>query len=182
MKLILLIKIGMVCALSGGVVTAIVSPKVMSKLLTVTTAPPLTAAAMNRYTLIPGSIRTGDTFMVSDGQQEIEIKLCGIAAPEVSQGLGEAAREHLGSLFSQSDGPMILADISVDEEGRTIAEAFLPIADSEEEIHLNSQMVMDGMAQVHPAEVSACQNAGPMRIAEQLAREKKRGLWSESED
>lgn len=182
MRLILLIKIGMVCALAGGVVTAIVSPKTMSKMLTVTTAPPSTAAAMNRYTLIPESIRTGDIFKVSDGRQEIEIELCGIAVPEINQVLGEAAREHLGSLFSRSDGPVTLADMSVNEDGRTIADAFLPIAGSEEEIHLNSQMVMDGMAQVHPAEVSACQNAGPMRIAEQLAKEEKRGLWSESEE
>ena len=34
------------------------------------------------YQLVPGSIYDGDTLRVTDGSQEIKVRLCGIDAPE----------------------------------------------------------------------------------------------------
>lgn len=37
------------------------------------------------YTLEPDSIYDGDTFSVSDGSQEMKVRLCGIDSPEMDQ-------------------------------------------------------------------------------------------------
>ncbi len=129
------------------------------------------------YTLVPGSIYDGDTFRVSDGSQELKVRLCGIDAPEQEQPLGMQSRDHLRDLIAQGNGQIILTRTATDRYDRTIAEVFIPSAESESEIHLNSQMVADGMAYVYPQYVDSCPNAEPMRIAERSAQSDARGVW-----
>ena len=62
-----------------------------------------------------------------------------------------------------------------------IAEAFIPLADNEAEIHLNSQMVEDGMAYVYPQYVGSCPNAEPMRMAERTAKAAVIGVWNNAQ-
>ena len=131
-----------------------------------------------RYTLVPGSIYDGDTFRVSDGSQELRIRLCGIDAPEADQALGTESRDHLRSLIAQGNGQIILTRTDNDQYGRTVAEAFIPLANSEAELHLNTQMVADGMAYVYPQYVGSCPNAEPMRIAERAAQAESEGVWA----
>ncbi len=47
------------------------------------------------YRLVPGSVYDGDTLRVTDGTQEIKIRLCGIDAPEKDQPMGVESRDHL---------------------------------------------------------------------------------------
>ncbi|MEL6128882.1 MAG: hypothetical protein AAFO59_08475 [Cyanobacteria bacterium J06607_17] len=43
------------------------------------------------YELVPGSFYDGDTLRVTDGSQELKIRLCGIDSPEIEQPLGVTA-------------------------------------------------------------------------------------------
>ncbi len=129
--------------------------------------------------LVPDSIHDGDTFRVTDGIREIKIRLCGIDAPELEQPLGISSRDHLRSLVARGNGTANIVKTATDQYGRTVAEVFVPIAGSEEEIHLNSQMVVDGMAYVYPQYVGSCPNASVIRAVEEKATKQGVGLWSD---
>ena len=102
------------------------------------------------YTIVPNSIYDGDTFRVSNGSEELKVRLCGIDAPEKDQALGTEYRDHLRRLIDAGSGQVILVKTDTDQYGRIIAEAFIPTGNGDEEIHLNSKMVADGMAYVYP--------------------------------
>ena len=163
-----------------GAIAYTVSPQLSSQTLSrlLPAGEPVHSGSSTRYTLVPGSIYDGDTFRVSDGNQEIKIRLCGINAPEKDQALGTASRDHLRSLVAQGNGQIILTKTDTDQYGRTIAEAFIPLPDGEAEIHINSQMVADGMAYVYPQYIGSCPNAAPMRTAESNAKSNSLGVWS----
>jgi hypothetical protein len=57
-----------------------------------------------------------------------------------------------------------------------MAEAFLPTANADEEIHLSSQMLLAGMATVDPQSVDSCPNGSRLRVAE--AKQQAAGLWT----
>ena len=137
------------------------------------------AVSSEQYQLVPGSVYDGDTLRATDGNKEIKLRLCGIDAPEKDQALGIESRDHLRFLIAQGSGRLIVTATDVDQYDRTIAEVFVPVGDDEEEIHLNSQMLADGMAYVYPQYVSSCPNAQPMKIAERGAQEEKIGVWAE---
>jgi endonuclease YncB( thermonuclease family) len=129
------------------------------------------------YNLVSDSIYDGDTFRVSDGNQEIKVRLCGIDAPEKDQALGIESRDHLRHLIAQGNGQIILLETDTDRYGRTVAEVFIPTG-NDEEIHLNSQMVGDGMAYVYPKYVGSCPNGSRMQVAEGDAKQKAIGVWA----
>jgi endonuclease YncB( thermonuclease family) len=129
------------------------------------------------YKVVPGSVYDGDTLRVSDGGQEIKVRLCGIDAPEKDQAQGIQSRDHLRSLIEQGSGHIILVATDTDQYGRTVAEAFIPTG-NDAEIHLNTQMVADGMAYVYPKYVSSCPNGSRMQVAEEEARKQAVGVWA----
>ena len=53
------------------------------------------------YQLVPGSIYDGDTLRVTDGSQEIKVRLCGIDAPERDMPMGVESRDHLRNIVAQ---------------------------------------------------------------------------------
>ncbi|MEL6555354.1 MAG: thermonuclease family protein [Cyanobacteria bacterium J06621_11] len=176
MKFLAVVKLAGGLAALGYALLTQLSPQTLSQWLP--NGGPSYSGNSERYTLVPGSIYDGDTFRVSDGSQELKIRLCGIDAPEADQALGTESRDHLRSLVAQGNGQIILIRTDTDQYGRTIAEAFIPLANSESEIHLNSQMVADGMAYVYPQYVGSCPNAEPMRIAERAAKADSEGVWA----
>ena len=129
------------------------------------------------YRIVEGSIYDGDTLRVTDGQKELKIRFCGIDAPEKDQAGGIESRDHLRSLIAQGDGSVIVVPIEEDRYGRTVAELFLPVG-GEEEIHLNSQMVMDGHAYHYAQYSSSCPNKNNIVRAEAMAKEGDLGLWA----
>ncbi|MEL7224855.1 MAG: thermonuclease family protein [Cyanobacteria bacterium J06576_12] len=157
-------------------ITAKISPQWVERL----TSPlePEYSGNSESYTLVPGSIYDGDTFQVSNGVDEIKVRLCGVDAPEKDQALGTESRDHLRSLIAQGRGRVTLIKTDTDQYGRTIAEVFIPTGNGEEEIHVNSQMVADGMAYVYPQYVGSCPNAEPMKIAERVAKDASAGVWA----
>ena len=123
----------------------------------------VTAIAVNQYINRPKlynnpwlvvDIISGDRFMVHRKNQNLEVKLCGISA-------SKGSRDYLRSLISQGDGWVIL-DRVIDEDGITVAEVFVQRHD-EQEIHLNTEMLMGGKAIL--SNYKACPNAEYFELA-----------------
>ena len=163
---------------AAAAIAARMSPTFMRRVSEVTE--PGVGQVSNQYVkLVAGSVYDGDTFRVTDGQTETKIRLCGIDAPELEQQGGTEARDRLQQLVERGDGQIILVPVETDQYGRMVAEAFIPLANGvseqqEEEIHLNSQMVVEGMAYVYPQYVNGCPNATIMQTAERQATPKAR--------
>ncbi len=171
-------KIGTACfllLLAGGIAIKL-SPKTAEQLTT--RLEPTSSGTSQHYDLVPGSVYDGDTFRVSDGNQEIKVRLCGMDAPEKDQATGIESRDHLRSLIAQGNGRIILVPTDIDQYGRTVAEAFVPTDNGDEEIHLNAQMVGDGMAYVYPQYVGSCPNGVRMQAAEEDTKQQVIGVWA----
>ncbi len=162
--------------LLAGAIAIKLSPKTMGQLPT--SFEPTSSGTSQHYDLVPGSVYDGDTFRVSDGNQEIKVRLCGIDAPEKDQALGTESRDYLRSLIAQGNGRITLVPTDTDQYGRIVAEAFIPTGNVEEEIYLNAQMVADGMAYVYPQYVGSCPNGARMQSAEESAEQQALGVWA----
>ena len=127
--------------------------------------------------LVPGSIYDGDTLRVTDGQEKTKIRFCGIDAPEMDQPMGLESRDHLRALVAKGEGgKIIVVPVEQDRYGRTVADLF--VVDGEEEIHLNSQMVMDGYAYHYERYSGSCPQPQVLVMAEEIAREQSAGVWA----
>ena len=133
------------------------------------------------YRLVEGSVYDGDTLRVKRcGEQceELKIRLCGIDAPEKDQAMGIESRDHLRSLISQGDGTLIVLPVEQDRYGRTVAEIFVPVVGQEGEIHLTSQMVLDGYAYHYERYSDTCPNGQLLAGVEEGARSRSVGVWA----
>ncbi|MBE9070134.1 thermonuclease family protein [Leptolyngbya cf. ectocarpi LEGE 11479] len=129
------------------------------------------------YQVVPGSIYDGDTLRVERGGRELKIRLCGVDSPELKQAGGIEAREHLRSLVAQGDGSIGVVAIEKDRYGRTVADLFVIRSDGSE-IHLNSQMVMDGHAYHYEKYSGSCPQPDVLVRAEEIAKKESAGVWS----
>lgn len=136
------------------------------------------AEQSQHYKVVARSIHQGDLLSVTDGGKEEIVKLCGIDTPEKDSAPGIVSRDHLRNLIAKSQGHIILVETEVDLEGRTLAEAFIPTGNGEEEIYLNAQMVADGMAYSNPQSVSRCSNSSVTVAAEAEAKSAAIGVWA----
>ncbi len=128
-----------------------------------------------------GSIYDGDTLRVVRGNEEKKIRFCGIDAPEIKQKLGVESRDYLRSLIAKGDGTIYVLEVESDRYGRTVAELFMPLKDSPgQEIHLNTEMIMAGMAWHYEQYSGNCPNQYGFEIAESIARDEKVGVYSGS--
>ncbi|MEO0374190.1 MAG: thermonuclease family protein [Cyanobacteria bacterium P01_A01_bin.17] len=133
------------------------------------------------YRLVEGSVYDGDTLRVKRcGEQceELKIRLCGIDAPEKDQAMGIESRDHLRFLIDQGDGTLVVLPVEQDRYGRTVAEIFVPVVGQETEIHLTSQMVMDGYAYHYERYSGGCPNGQLLAGVEEQARSQSVGVWS----
>ena len=128
-----------------------------------------------------GSIYDGDTLRVKRGNEEKKIRFCGIDAPEIKQPLGVQSRDYLRSLIAKGDGTIYVLEVEEDRYGRTVAKLFMPLKDSSgQEIHLNTEMIMAGMAWHYEQYSGNCPNQYGFEIAESIARDEKVGVYSGS--
>ena len=86
-------------------------------------------------------------------------------------------RERLRSLVAQGDGSIGVVAIEKDRYGRTVADLFVMVGE-EEEINLNSQMVMDGMAYHDEKYSGSCPQPEVLEKAEAIAKEQAAGVWA----
>ena len=129
------------------------------------------------YQVVPGSIYDGDTLRVERGGQELKVRLCGIDAPELKQAGGIESRDHLRSLVAQGDGAIGVVAVEKDQYKRTVADLFVIRPDGSE-IHLNSQLVMDGMAYHYEKYSGSCPQPDVLVRAEEIAKEQSVGVWA----
>jgi endonuclease YncB( thermonuclease family) len=162
--------------LAGIVVVAKLSPRNTYRLLA---AAGLVNFDSQHFQLVEGSIKDGNTLRVTNGKKELNIELCGIDVPETEQALGIESRDHLRKLVAQGKGHVILVFTGPNVSGKTSAEAFVPTASSHEEIHLSSQMLADGMASLSPEYLEICPNGARFVVAEDIAKQKAIGFWSQ---
>lgn len=128
------------------------------------------------YTLPSESVIDGTTLIVlDDGQEEKEVHLCGITTPEPA-----ASKAHLRQLLFQSTDNRVILVATQSDRPSLIAEAFVPTgrSGSDLEIHLNTQMLLNGMAVVDDGSVDSCPNGSLYRAAEAKAKQQAIGLWS----
>ncbi len=89
--------------------------------------------------------------------------------------MGEAAHDHLRNLVAVGNGSVIVVPIKKNREGQTLTDVF--IADvNDNEIHLNSQMIMDGMAYHNEQESGRCPQPYVLVMAEEIAKEESLGV------
>jgi hypothetical protein len=100
-------------------------------------------------------ILTGDRFIASRSGKQVEVKLCGVTA-------GNESRDYLHSLLNKGD---LVIDTVRKDDGITVAEVFVQLKpDYEREIHLNTEMVMGGMATLDNPDI--CPSAEYLKMAE----------------
>lgn len=100
------------------------------------------------YDCVDGSVSDGDTLRVRRGDEqcaELRIRLCGIDAPEKDQAVGIVSRPFAGA-HRPGRGRWWADRIAGggDQYGRTVAEILVPLPETDEGIHLTTQMVRDG--------------------------------------
>lgn len=132
------------------------------------------------YQLVPGSVYDGDTLRVTDGVEEIKIRLCGIDAPERDMPMGLESRDHLRNLVAQGDGTIVVVPIETDRYGRIVAELFVPIK-PDLELPVNAQMVADGMAYHYEKYSSQCLRPQMLADVEAEAKAQGLGVWANPE-
>jgi micrococcal nuclease len=118
------------------------------------------------------------------GGNDQKLRLCGIDAPEIAHGgrpgqpLGDAAAAKLKLLVSGAGGQVIVTPIEQDRYGRMVAEVFVKQPHGPEEVFVNGEMVRAGMAHHYGKYSGRCMNRIAIERAEEIAREKKVGVWS----
>ena len=122
----------------------------------------------------------GNTLTVRAEGKEDRIRLCGINAPELSQPVGNDAREKLRSLISAAGNQLIVVPSERDRNGLLLAEVFVSAGKgTEEEKLLNYEMVQAGMARHYKEYSDRCPNGSEILAdAEKEAKSKQVGLWS----
>lgn len=140
------------------------------------------------YYLVEDSINDGDSLRVrrcGEECEELDIQLCGIDAPEQNETWGMESRDHLRALIEQGRGvavgeyyeALIVLSVEKGRDGHTVAEVFVPTSNGE--IHLNSQMLLDGYAYHDASSSQRCPNYTSLMRAEIIAQTEQLGVWSE---
>ena len=129
-----------------------------------------------KWQLKEGSISDGKTLSVVRGNEELRLKLCGVNTPDKERKLGIESRNYLQSLVSRGGGTIFVTPVATDKHGSTIAELFVLLG-NKKALLLNSQMIADGYAR-HDKDYSGnCPSRKGLVIAENIARDKKLGVW-----
>ena len=127
--------------------------------------------------VVVSAVVDGDTLEVYFGETPKTIDLCGVNAPELEEPLGAEAKAALESLVYQEGGQVHLVVIGRGKGQTMIAEAWFLGMAGETEIHLNSEMLIQGLAVVNPDDVETCPNSNIYAVAENRARENAIGIW-----
>ena len=91
--------------------------------------------------------------------------------------MGIEARDHLRSLIAQGDGSLIVVPVKRDRYDRTVADVFVVLPGREEEIHLNTQMILDGYAYHYEQYSGDCPDDYLLARVEERAKAAGLGVW-----
>jgi micrococcal nuclease len=129
-------------------------------------------------------VSDGDTIAVRQGQREMKIRFCGIDSPEIKHGkqpgqpLGIEAKANLQRLVNEVGGKVSVVSVESDRYGRTVAEVFSSKNGIEK--NFNEEQLSSGLAMVYPSYVKKCPNKIAFGYAEEIAKNKKLGVWGDS--
>jgi micrococcal nuclease len=129
-------------------------------------------------------VSDGDTIAVRQGQREMKIRFCGIDSPEIKHGkqpgqpLGIEAKANLQRLVNEVGGKVSVVSVESDRYGRTVAEVFSSKNGIEK--NFNEEQLSSGLAMVYPSYVKKCPNKIAFGNAEEIAKNKKLGVWGDS--
>ena len=131
------------------------------------------ALAKNAHSVVVTKIIDGDSVLVRDGSETIEVRLWGIDTPEYRQPYSKAAKKYTKKLLKNKT--VVLEVKDQDKYGRMVAMLTL-----EGGISINELLVKRGFAWVH---IYYCREAVCEKWKEyqKEARKRKLGLWREQE-
>ncbi|MFB2772275.1 thermonuclease family protein [Pelatocladus sp. BLCC-F211] len=144
---------------------------------------PRAIALSEQWTVV--SVADGDTITVKRGSETTKIRFCGIDAPETAksgkpgQPFGNEAREKLRSLVATAKNQVIIIPVETDRYGRTVAEV-MASGKGDVEVSFQEEMLKSGMARVYPAFVDKCPNKEAFKLAEEIGKSKRLGIWGDS--
>lgn len=113
-------------------------------------------------------ISDGDTLTLIKNKQKYTIRLFGIDAPELKQSFGKESRQYLSNLCPLESKAKVVYE-KKDKYGRILGKVQCKNAKD-----VNKQMVLEGFAW------SYREYSKEFLKQEQVAREKKKGLWIQS--
>jgi len=122
------------------------------------------------------SVHDGDTIKVKQGQRVEQIRFACVDAPELSQPLGKASRDHLQRLIDQAGDRVTLKIVDTDRYGRQVAEVYT----TRPKRLLQEAQIQAGMAYVYHRYLRSCSDAAQLKQAEAIARQKKAGVWQDA--
>ncbi|RCJ27303.1 hypothetical protein A6S26_12765 [Nostoc sp. ATCC 43529] len=108
-------------------------------------------------------VKSGDSLVVICDNQTRQVKLCGVVVAAASQA---EAQKLISSLIENKSVSAIFSG--------NAAEIFVPTA-SEEEKMLSEQLLLKGLAKFNAQD--NCPNSDSIKLAEQIAKEKRLGVW-----
>ena len=118
------------------------------------------------------SVLDGDSFRLEVDEQQIDIRLASIDAPELQQPFGSEAGQNLQRLIGSNE--IIAWEIGLDQYGRHLAHLFIEQPDGQL-FEINSQMIRDGYAW-HYRQHS---DNPILDSLEATARSSRLGLWND---
>lgn len=114
------------------------------------------------------SVHDGDTVTLLQGKQQIKVRLAQIDAPELDQAFGRKSKQSLSDMVFKK--AIRVEKQSIDQYGRTVGTLFINNLD------VNREQVKRGMAWVYRQYL----HDQSLLKDENLARQTKKGLWSQS--
>lgn len=125
-----------------------------------------------------------DTITVQRGSIKEQIRFCGIDSPELKRGsapeqpLGRESKANLQRLIDDAHSEVQLSIVDSDRYGRKVAEVFTVLGDGSEKL-LQEEQLKAGLAMVHHQYASNCPNKDTFFKAEEIAKQKHAGVWSD---
>ena len=110
---------------------------------------------------IAKDVVSGDSLIAYRQHKEFEVKLCGISAQS------DKSRKYLLTLINKGDGNIVVNPVRT-QWGVTVAEVFIQLKpDYETEIHINTEMVIAGMASLADDYLN-CPSSYYLEMAEEI--------------
>lgn len=120
------------------------------------------------------AVPTGDSLVVVAGKHRLQVRLCGIDAPERDQPLGKAAQAALQQWSNQN--PQVQLTPLRQQSGWLIAEVFAANPSTQPQM-VNRTLVQAGLACVYSPYIQECPHRWAIVQAEATAKHRQQGQW-----
>lgn len=120
------------------------------------------------------SVPTGDSVVVASRGKQLQLRLCGIDAPELAQPTGKTAQSTLQKLLQRRQ----IEFVPIRKQSQQIiAEVLLPDGVAPAQL-VNQHLVAAGLAGVYAPYVNECPHRQALLQSQIAAQENRKGIWS----